>query len=488
MIRLPFACAGLLLGASLAACSVGPDFQPPRADLDAHWALPDGGRAEEGAVAARWWDAFGDPRLSALVHEAATLNLDLQSAASRLQQSRAARRVLAADALPAVNAGLDYSRARNSQDGLSDPSGRAGDSAYSLWQGGFDLGWELDLWGRVRRQIEAADAEVRVAEEERHGVALAVMAETARDYIQLRGTQNALDIVRQNLEIARRSLRLTRARLAEGIATDLEVAEAAAQVAAIEARLPALQQREAQLGNALSLLLGQAPRALQDELREPAPVPAGPTEVPLGLPSELAARRPDIRRAEAELHAATAGIGVARGDFYPRITLSGNLGFQALQLADFGGWDSRRFAFGPALSVPLFEGGRLRGALRLREARQQEAAIAYQKTVLGAWHEVDDALNAYQAEQRRRASLGRAVVQSRRALESAQRQYAQGTLDFLDVLTLQNSLLANQAAQVESTTAVSLSLVSLYKALGGGWQTLDEPQALASSSPTRSRP
>ena len=249
-----------------------------------------------------------------------------------------------------------------------------------------------------------------------------------------------------------------------------EVSEAAAQVAEIEARTAPLQQRIAQLINALSLLLAREPRALQQQLSVLADVPAYRADVPIGLPSELAQRRPDIRRAEAQLHAATASVGMAEADFYPRITLSGNLGFQALQLSDLGSWGARSFAFGPGLSVPIFEGGRLQGALQLQEGRQQEAGITYQKTVLSAWHEVDDALVAYQANQRRRDSLQQAVMHSQHALDSVHQQYAQGTVDFLNVLTVQNTLLSNQAALVESTAQVSLSLVQVYGALGGGWQ------------------
>ena len=270
--------------------------------------------------------------------------------------------------------------------------------------------------------------------------------------------------------IAQRSLELTRLQLKEGVATDLEVSEAAAQVAEIQARLAPLQQHSAQLINALSLLLAREPRALQQQLSTPANVPSYTATVPIGLPSELAERRPDIRRAQAQLHAATAAIGVAEADFYPRITLSGNMGFQALQLSDLGSWGSRSFAFGPGLSVPLFEGGRLKGALQLQEGRQQEAGIGFQKTVLRAWHEVDDALVAYQANQRRRDSLLQAVAHNQRALDSVHQQYTQGTVDFLNVLTVQNALLANQAELVDRTAQVSLSLVDLYGALGGGWQ------------------
>jgi NodT family efflux transporter outer membrane factor (OMF) lipoprotein len=458
---------------NLSGCVVGPDFQPPVPGLAAHWAPVAAeaghGRTVESAVDPRWWDGFGDVQLSALVREAQQSNFDVQLAASRLEQSLAIRRQINADTLPEVDGTAAYSRSRNSQQGLNDPSGHSGKQAFNLWNGGLGFSWEADLWGRVKRSVEAADASVRVAAEDRHGVQLLVIVQTAQHYIQLRGTQQALAVVEQNLQIARRSLELTRLQLKEGVATDLQVSEAAAQVAEIEARMAPLQQRSAQLINALSMLLAREPRALQQQLSAVTPVPAYGADVPIGLPSELAQRRPDIRRAEAQLHAATAAIGMAEADFYPRITLSGSLGLQAMQLSDLGSWGSRSFAFGPGLSVPVFEGGRLQGALQLQEGRQQEAGIAYQKTVLSAWHEVDDALVAYQAGQRRRDSLQQAVVHSQRALDSVHQQYVQGTVDFLNVLTVQNALLANEAALVDSTAQVSLSLVDVFGALGGGW-------------------
>ena len=459
---------------ALSGCVLGPDFQAPVPQLAERWApvASEQGhsRTVESAVDPRWWDSFGDAQLSALVQEAQQSNFDVQLAASRLEQSRAIRRQIAADSLPAVDGSLAYSRSRNSQQGLNDPSGHSGKQAFNLWNGGLGFSWKADLWGRVKRSVEAADASVQVAAEDRHGVQLLVIVQTAQHYIQLRGTQQALAVVEQNLQIARRSLELTQLQLKEGVATDLQVSEAAAQVAEIEARMAPLQQRSAQLINALSMLVAREPRALQQLLNAAAPVPAYGADVPIGLPSELAQRRPDIRRAEAQLHAATAAIGMAKADFYPRITLSGSLGMQAMQLSDLGSWGSRSFAFGPGLSVPVFEGGRLQGALQLQEGRQQEAGIAYQKTVLRAWHEVDDALVAYQANQRRRDSLQQAVVHSQRALDSVHQQYTQGTVDFLNVLTVQNVLLANEAALVDSTAQVSLSLVDVFGALGGGWQ------------------
>ncbi|MGE8153953.1 efflux transporter outer membrane subunit [Pseudomonas vancouverensis] len=464
-----------LLVMSLSACTVGPDFQKPEATPISEWAKPaqtTTSQVVSETLNERWWDVFNDAKLSALSRRALTDNLDLQLAGSRLQQSRAVRQVTTADRYPNTAFTGSYGRERNSGKGLLDPSGLNGGSAFNLWDAGFSASWELDFWGRVRRETEAADATLEVAENDRRGVLLSVLAETAQDYIQLRGVQKTRAVTEQNLEVARHSLKLSQLRLGEGVATDLDVAEAAAQVAAIESRLPALEQRQAQLINALSLLMGLPPQALAAELSTDAPVPQTPRQVAIGLPSELAERRPDIRQAEARLHAATANIGVAKGDFYPRITLSGNIASQATQLSNFGSWGSRAFGIGPQLSLPLFDGGRLRGVLQLREAQQQEAAIAYQQTVLRAWHEIDDQLTAYNASQLRRDSLAEAVHQNRIALQAAQQQYSEGAVDFVNVLTVQSALLATQEQWVESSTGVSLAAVGLYKALGGGWQSV----------------
>lgn len=468
----------LLAGAcgvlSLGGCTLGPDFHGPSPSLGAHWQQPDASttrsRAVPGEVDSQWWRSFGDPQLTALLAEAQANNLDLRLAASHVEQSIAARATVTASRLPSIDAFGDYSRARGSERGLSDISGNNGKDNYNVWNTGLNVSWEADLWGRVRRSVEVADAQVQVSVEEQHGAMVSIMAQVARDYIELRGTQSSLDVTRQNLDIARHSLDLTRARLAQGVATDLEVAQATALQASIEARVPPLEQQRSVLINALSFLVGRQPGALSAELLPGKAIPAGPANVPVGLPSDLARRRPDIRRAEADLHAATAAIGIAKADFYPRISLSGNAGFQAMQLANLGSWGSRTFAFGPSLSVPLFDGGLLQGQLQLRESGQREAAITYQRTVLAAWHEVDNALSGYQSDQRRHQSLELAVSESQRALASAQQQYAQGSVDFLNVLTVQNALLANQAALVQSTADVSLTLVTLYQALGGGWQ------------------
>ncbi len=347
----------------------------------------------------------------------------------------------------------------------------AGAPPFDLWQYGFDASWELDLWGRVRREIESADASVEASVEARRNMLLSTLAEVARDYVQLREQQTVLDIVRKNIRSERDTLTLTRQRYLGGVTTELDVANAAAQLASTESQLPQTEEQIAESINALSYLLALTPGALSAELTTPAPVPPVPPTVPVGLPSELARRRPDIRQAEAQLHSATADVGVAVADFFPRVTLSGSLSLQALQFKNLGTWDARQYALGPSITLPIFEGGRLRGTLRLRQAQQQEAAISYQSTVLQALHDVDNALTAYADEQRRQQQLLAAVNASQRALDLARTRYAAGVSDFLNTLDAQRTLLSAQQTAAASTAMVSTDLVQLYKALGGGWET-----------------
>ncbi|GAB7529073.1 efflux transporter outer membrane subunit [Pseudomonas sp. 3A(2025)] len=463
----------LAIGLALAGCQVGKDFQRPVNDNRIQWLPVAGEQAPSQPVAApidaHWWRVFQDPLLASLIDRATTSNLDLRMAAARLEQSRAAYRVSSGEQLPEVNANLGYQRKRNSGKGLNDPSGNQGQAPFEQWDGGFGASWELDLWGRVRREVEAAGAQVQVAENDQRAALLALQAEVARQYLALRGVQSTVAVIRQNLDLARNSLELSQVRLQNGVATDLDVAEAAAEVSAVESRLPVLEQRQAQLINALGLLLAQTPRALQAELERTVQMKAVPTQIPVGLPSQLAERRPDIRRAEARLHAATASAGVAEGDFYPRITLSGSVGLQALQLSDFGSWGARQFAFGPQISLPVFSGGRLRGMLQLREAQEQEAGLAYQQTVLRAWQEIDDSMSLYNASQLQQRKLQDAVQHNQVALNTAKRQYVEGAADFLNVLSVQRALLSTQEQWVQSSTTQAQALVGLYSSLGGGF-------------------
>jgi NodT family efflux transporter outer membrane factor (OMF) lipoprotein len=463
--------AGLTLSVLLlSGCMVGPDFNAPVVKSPPTW--PQGkavSHVVEQGLDPHWWNIFHDDTLTALIAESAQGNLDIQAAGARLLQAQAENSVVTGESLPPVTGSASYQRARNSQNGLQDISGLGGKEAYSVWQPGVGISWEVDMWGRLRRARESAGARVEVSEDLRRAVLTGIQAETASDYFRLRSVQLQRENALQDLDIARHSLKLTGIRMADGVATQLEVAQAQAQVAAVGSTLPVLEQQEAHLINALSYLLGKEPGALTQRLRGARPLPLTPPEVPVGLPSELAQRRPDIRAAEAQLHAATADIGVATADFYPRITLTGNVGIQAMQFSQLGNWGSQLYSFGPGLTLPIFEGGRLRGQLALKKAQQQEASLHFQSTVLKAWHEVDDAMVDYDTGQRQRSQLKIRVDNDSAALDAASKQYVAGATDFLNVLVMQKELIAARQTLVVSDASVSLALVRLYKALGGGW-------------------
>ena len=455
----------LLLG----ACTLGPDFERPKPpDMPPVW---NSATAPE-PLAPDWWSAFGDPGLTALEERVAESNLDIRAATLRLAESRAQRGIIAAGEFPTVNGNAIYQHIKPSAKGpLAALSQGAPVKSLDFYQYGFDATWELDLWGKVRRAVEAADAQIDASAEARRDALVSVLAEVARDYLRLRGIQAQLRISKANLATAQDILDLTKKRANDGLSSQLDVANAGAQAATIAADIPQLEQQQAQAINQLSFLLAQPPGALADELIEPNPVPPPPPKVPVGLPSELAQRRPDIRQAEAQLHAATAQIGVAKANFYPSVTLSASFALQAGKFADLANWDSRSLTAGPLVSIPIFEGGKLTGNLVLTETRQQEAALDYQRVVLSAWQEVADALVAYQAEQHRRDRISVAVAENRRALKLARAQYADGFASFLQVLTAQQQLLAAEQKEADSITTVSANLVALYKALGGGWET-----------------
>jgi NodT family efflux transporter outer membrane factor (OMF) lipoprotein len=506
---------GVLSGALLAGCTVGPNFQRPSVAAPSDFTRANNAHAPsrpvEATLAPHWWALLGDPELVSLESRLASDNLDVQAASSRLLQSRAGMRIAGAQQYPMIGSSASYNREQaspngivsllgvtpvgvqpqsasgNSAFGVSSMPGVTGSPPYSLWQYGLDASWELDLWGRVRRGVEAANAAMQASVEDRRAILVSAQAELARDYIELRATQTLLAITQDNLKLARDTVKLTHLQLTEGVTTDLDVANASAQVASVEARLPPLETQRDALINALSLLLGEGPGALGPMLSNASDIPSLPAQAPIGFPSELVRRRPDIRQAEAKLHSATAQIGVAQADFYPQITLTGSLGYQSLQLSSLGDWASHQFVFGPSISLPIFQGGRLKGTLELRKAQQQEAAIVFQRTVLQAWHEVDDALSAYDAEQRRRDRLKEVVQQDQIALAVAQQRYRAGAIDFLNVLTVQRDLLNAQSDLAQSRASAAVNLVTLYKALGGGWETAF-PEAPTSAQQAKSVP
>jgi NodT family efflux transporter outer membrane factor (OMF) lipoprotein len=469
--------SGPMLGIGLTGCTLGPDFQSPELrDPPRRWASDGEGvpsRTVEGPVDMTWWKSFRDSELSSLVDRLAAQNLDLKTAAERVVQSVAQRQVAVSRGLPHIE-GLSsntYNRVSPNADLFVLLPGASVDNA--VFREGLTSSWELDLFGRVRRAVEAADASALAAVENRHGVALAAVAELAQSYMQLRGTQKRLEITKRNLRLVEENVELVNQRFASGTATTLEVAQARAQRATIAATLPPLRAQEVELINAIGLLLGDAPRALEPELQRVRMIPSVPRMVPVGLPGTLVRRRPDVREAEARLHEATAQTGVAVANFYPDVTLNGTASVESFQLSNLFTPNSVIFAVGPSISIPIFEGGQLRGNLALRESQQREAAISFQKTVLKAWKEVDDALTAYREAQRRRVDVAQSVTENRTALQAARQRYTEGAIDFLNVIAAQAQLLQSENDLADSDTQIAVILVNLYRALGGGWEIAD---------------
>jgi NodT family efflux transporter outer membrane factor (OMF) lipoprotein len=475
MLRL----SGPTLAIGLIGCTVGPDYQSPEVREESRRSAPDGGsvpsRTVQSAGDIAWWKSFRDSQLSSLVEKLVAQNLDLKTAAERVIQSVAQRQVAVSQGLPHIDGQSSTTYNRQSPNGtlsLLTPAPGA-PLEYGLFRDGLTSSWQLDLFGRVRRAVEAADASTLAAVENRHGVALAAVAELVQSYMQLRGTQNRLGIAKRNLRLAEENVELVNTRFGNGVATTLDLSQARGQQATIAATLPPLRIQEAELINAIGLLLGYAPRALETELRRTQIMPRVPRKVPVGLPGTLVRRRPDIREAEAQLHEATAQTGVAVANFYPDVTLNGAVGVESLHLSNLFIPASTAFAVGPSISIPIFEGGRLQGVLTLRESQQREAVIFFQKTVLRAWKEVDDALTAYREAQHQRADVARSVTENQAALQAARQRYSEGAIDFLNVITTQARLLQSENDLADSETRIATDLVNLYRALGGGWEVVD---------------
>jgi multidrug efflux system outer membrane protein len=485
-----WAAAGAVL-LSCAGCAVGPDFSPPTPRAPASWstaALGSAGVSADAEPVASWWTVFCEPTMTSLITRGVDSNLDMRAAVLRITEARAQRDVAAAAFFPSISANTSYSRARISETtatgavfthlgqvkipgfsavGVPNPSNQ--------FQLGAGASWEIDLLGRVRRSVEVADAQLQASVEDRRAVLVSLAADVASSYIGLRGAQLRRDVTQRALATEQELYDLTRQRQAVGLTTDLDVSDAGAQLDGTRALLPQLDSEVTQDINRLSLLLGREPEALRAELDTARPVPPVPPSLPIGLPADLARRRPDIREAEAQLHSATAQIGLAVGNLFPRLTLSAQGGVQSESASDLLKWASRFVTAGPALEVPIFDGSRW-ATVRLQKVRAEEAALNYQRAVLIALHEVENALASYRADRDRGLALSNAVQENRDALDLARSRYSSGVASFIDVLDAERNLQQNELAQATNTTSISSDLVAVYRALGGGWQP-DQPMA-----------
>lgn len=456
---------------AISGCTVGPDYHRQDANVPSSWI----GRTEpikdspDYSELVYWWTEFNDPNLTSLIERAINTNLDLLAAQARIQQVRAVRGIAAGELWPQANASGSYTRGRIPIQGNPDVDVPTRD----LFHTGLDAAWELDFFGGNSRSVEAADADIKVAVEAHRDVLVTLVSEVAINYIELRGFQQEIVIAQNNLNAQQQTAELTHKKFQSGLVGTLDVANADAQVATTASLIPRLEAAAQQSMYSLSVLLGLEPAALLKELSPKYSIPFAPPQVPIGIPSELLRRRPDIRRAEAAIHSATARIGVATADLYPKFSLTGSVNFQNDQLHGLISSGNRFWTAGPAVDWQIFSAGRVRSNIELQKALQQESMFSYQKTVITALKDVENALIAYAKEFERHKSLTEAVAHNRKAVDSATQLYERGLTDFLNVLVAQRSLFASEEALVQSTRNLSTDLVALYKALGGGWDSME---------------
>jgi multidrug efflux system outer membrane protein len=482
--------ACLLLG-MFAGCAVGPDYHREDAQAPASWSSALQNGVTGGDTQSAWWTSFHDSELDALIRRAAQSNLDLRAAESRLRQARALREGSAADFGPTVNASASALKQLQSKDQPligSLPLPPSFPFEYKVYQAGFDAAWEIDVFGGKRRALEVADAELQGTAEARNDVLVSVLAEVARDYIELRGAQQRLEIARRAVTLQQETVELNEARLRGGVATDLDLRREAALLASVQASVPPLETAVRSAMYSLAALLGRQPDELVAELTPTSVVPPTPPEVPIGLPSDLLRRRPDVRNAERQLAAETARIGVAKSNWFPKFSLTGDFGSESVSTGKWFESSSRFWSFGPNFQWRLFDFGRVRAEVNAQTAVQEESLVAYQKAVLTSLREAESAVVAYAQEQNRRRALAEAVADDQRSLELANALYAKGRVNYLDVLDVRRNLYQATDLLAQSDQAVSVDLIALYKALGGGWETLPPAAALENVSTSAASP
>ena len=484
----------VVLAAGLTSCAVlGPNFTTPKDVSPAAYAgsavdfnpghapLPVAGQEPDW----QWWQQFNDQELDRLEQQAVAGNLDLQVALLRIVSARSQVQVARAQGLPSVKATASANREQLGLAGILKSKGNSTltsspeasglvsslEQPITLFQLGFDASWELDLFGKVARQVESADAQSDQIIESRNDALVSLEAEVAQTYFQLRAAQMLREITLEQLSDQREIVALTTNRFQSGLGNQPQVESAQAQLSSAEAQLPQYDQTIAMSSHALAVLTGELPTALDEELRPAGQLPLLPSMVNVGIPSDLARRRPDIREAEASLHQATADIGVAVASMYPDVTLSGTLGLRNTSTKYLFNWASKFYTFGPSVSLPIFQGGALTANVKISRADAAAAALTYRKTVLSALQEVEDALVMLHDDSLRVAALSNAVLSNQNSANLSLNSYRTGLSTYIDVLTQENQLILSKSQLDSALLSESTDLVKLYKALGGGWQS-----------------
>jgi outer membrane protein, multidrug efflux system len=470
---LTIAATAALLAAT-AGCTLGPDYRALQTTVPAAWNASIPAVAAAPSVDEAWWGRFDDPLLSQLIERALIANKDIVHAEAAIVEARALRTQAAASFYPSVDGGASATRRRETTSGARNVLGTSGgtddrSSINTYYEAGFDASWELDVFGKTRRSVEAADAFIDAQTEAANGVRLTLIGDVARAYIDARGLQRQIEVTRQTLAAQQDTLELTRARFQAGTGTGLDMVRAEAQLATFAADLPPLETTLAEDIHRLGVLTGQEPETLIGLLGVPAAIPVADTVPSAGVPADLIRRRPDIREAERLLAQATADIGVAVADRYPKLSLPGSINLTNTKFIDLFRAASLIWSIGPEVSVPLFDAGLRRAEVEARVARQAQARATYEQTVLTALEEVENALVAYTREAQRRRAVEQSVAGNADAVTLATELYTRGLGTFLDVLDAQRSLFQTQSNLAQSEATLTIDVVAIYKALGGGW-------------------
>jgi len=461
-----YAVAGAAL---VSACAVGPNYHRPQTPVAAQFGNAGEPGLGQGDAVEHYWTAFADPTLDSLIDDALAHNKGLAVAVANLQAARAARRLAGFDQFPTITAAGGYTHNLDAQQQL--PGVPQSLREFDTAQAGFDGLWELDLFGRVRRNVEAARGDLGASEASLQDARVSVIAEIARDYFILRGLQDQLALTLRNADNQLNTTKLTHNRLEAGRGNELDTSRAEAQWQTTVASIPSLQASIATTTYRLSVLTGRQPTALSEQLSPQAPMPALPPLTSIGTPEQLLRRRPDVRVAERRLAAATARVGVAMGDYFPKVTLVGEVGYWAPTFGDFGQSEARFFSAGPSISWAAFDLGRVHARVSSAKAQTDAAIAGYEGAVLNALEDTEGSLIAYGRSQSRRQSLQVAAAASDKAADLARKRFEGGLIDFLEVLDAERTALSAELLLSQSRTDAATSLVAVYKALGAGWAT-----------------
>jgi NodT family efflux transporter outer membrane factor (OMF) lipoprotein len=445
---------------------VGPDYKQPDYKVQDSWNnVDDPALVPTKSEIINWWEVFNDPLLSKYINQASESNLDLKIAIARVNEAKARLGVVTGGRYPVVGVGGEILNGEMSENVYGPGSGKN----QTYYSGSFDAAWEIDLFGKISRSVESAAAEYQATEEDRNDVMISLYAEIANTYITIRTLQSKIKTVQNNIKVQQQAYDLAKARFDSGITSELDVSQAERLLANSYSQIPPLKIELNKAINTMALLLGKQPGALSEELLQDQPIPVPPETVATGVPADILRQRPDIRSAERRLAAQTARIGVAKADLYPSFSLVGSIGYQSFDAGDFFSPESFFFSIGPTVRWNFFQGGRVREQIKVEDARTEQLLLTYEKTILGALNEAENAFTSFIQQRVQYKYLIKSVEASRKSVKIATHLYGQGLTNFQNVLDAQRELINSENNMVDAQGKASANLVRLYKALGGGW-------------------